>query len=100
MTTEIVITALSIFDEQKEYNAYARLSAVEKMVRIKKRIIAICEQLKKQQPNAMWILAWQETGIFGKYGLNNEFLGKAIHPNLVARFKYEMSELTKRFPNL
>ncbi len=100
MTAEIIITALDVRDDQDEYGVYAHLSAVEKMVRIKKRIIDICEQLKKQHPNAMWILAWQESAIFGKRGLNNEFLGKGIHSHLAARFKYQMSELTKRFPNL
>jgi hypothetical protein len=61
--SRIAIIALDINTDDTNYSKYRRLTVDKKIERIEARIRFICEELKKTEKNAMWIVTWREYGI-------------------------------------
>lgn len=73
--------------------AFENLSAQEKIQLISKRIEIICNQLRLQFPNDLWIIGWREYGI-------TEAQSRFISEDTLNYFKESMLCLTTSYPNL
>lgn len=75
--------------------AYYKLTAAEKIARIKNRIRTICKELMLKHPDAAaWHIGWQEHGIIEK---NSKFISVETLENI---FKPAMASLVNEFPKL
>ena len=96
MNSKIVIVALNNNqrDPSREtFMDFYALSADQKINIIKQRIINICTELKRSEPDALWLIVWREYGVCGQetiYLTNKE-----------RRYlKDEMTALTEQYPQL
>jgi hypothetical protein len=91
MTDKIIVVALNI---PKVWNEYAQLNGMQKIELVKDNIVSICEELKKSNPNATWIIAWRE------YGITEGLEERSISSQAKNFLKDEMAALVKQYPNL
>ena len=84
-----LIIALKINCLDEGFQDYLKLSGIEKLNLIERRLKDVCEQLNISNPNDKWILAWREHG-----------LSTICTPELKKEFKNRMLKLTKSYPHL
>jgi hypothetical protein len=88
-SSRIALVALNLHTIDKHYANFSLLDNDEKIHRLEQRIKLLCEQLKKNEPDSMWIIAWKEHGIF-----------KAVDAQVKQLFKNRLKNLTQQYPNL
>lgn len=95
MPKEVLLIALNAKSNHRLANSFYQLSAAEKVVITRNRIRAICQNLQKSHPKAMWIFTWPE------YWICNDLVDRYIWKDFQEQFIREMTELSKQFhPNL
>lgn len=86
---EIVIIPFVLNTE----NNYEKLKADQKIDLLATRISEVCELLKKQKPDARWIIGWREYGI-------RDVSRRSISDATRMKLKTTMKALSKHYPNL
>jgi hypothetical protein len=95
MAHDIIIIALDIriTIDPKNFQIYSKKSAIDKIAFLAQRIENLCEQQQDKDPTAVWIITWRENAIW-------EPDSDQISNEVKKHFKNEMSQLTKKFPQL
>lgn len=94
MSGKTIITNLQLCIQDKNWGRYDNFTAAEKIIWIKKRILAVCEQLKKIHPNEKWLICIREYSVF------NSPTDRFVWEDMKNQIIREMIEITSTQPNL
>lgn len=90
---KIVVVSLDLASYLRIRSNFNELTAREKIQLISEHIESVCQELKRQSPDAMWIIGWREYGI-------TEKASRFISHETLSYFQENMLRLTKEHPNL
>lgn len=90
---EVAVISLDLKMTDEGFIKYNALPVEDKIDLLYERMLKVCEELKKKEPNSQWIIAWREYGITDA---NSKFISNEMKHYL----KKTMQSLTKRYPQL
>ena len=93
MHPRIAIVALDINKNHPNFKKNISVSASEQFISFQSYIKKTCEELKKSEPNSVWVIGWSEYGI-------KHFSSRFIPNELKKIFKAYMQDLTREYPQL
>lgn len=92
--SKYVLVALNMSKLSDDFEAFEALSAKEKIQLVEDHIHAICIELQTKEPDAMWIVSWQE------YGITEKGAAKGLPREVKTLLKEKMQALTEQYPQL
>lgn len=95
MSNKIIVVCIEELNKKPDEVFFREMSAINKIKMLVKNIEMICAELKKQDPEALWVIGWREFAI--KEGCHICYVSQ----DALDLFQKEMKEISNKYsPNL